>query len=76
VAVAGIDSLNIDAIEGDDGAGRPVHTTLLGAGVPIVEHLTNLHLLPTEGFTFTAVPPKIAGLGTFTVRAHAHVEAL
>jgi kynurenine formamidase len=76
VAVVGIDSLNIDAIDGDDGAGRPVHTTLLGAGIPIVEHLTSLHLLPAEGFTFTAVPPKIAGLGTFTVRAHAHVEAL
>ena len=74
VAVVGIDSLNIDAIDGDDGAGRPVHTTLLGAGIPIVEHLTDLHHLPSDGFTFTAVPPKIAGLGTFTVRAHAHLR--
>ena len=72
--MVGIDSLNIDAIDGDDGAGRPVHTTLLGAGIPIVEHLTDLHHLPSDGFTFTAVPPKIAGLGTFTVRAHAHLR--
>ena len=35
------------------------------------EHLTNLEALPHDGFTFTAVPPKIAGMGTFTVRAHA-----
>jgi arylformamidase len=73
-AVVGIDSLNIDAIDGPDGVGRPVHTTLLGAGIPIVEHLTNLDSLPHSGFTFTAVPPKIAGMGTFTVRAHAVVR--
>ena len=70
-AVVGIDSLNIDAIAGDAGQGRPVHTALLGAGIPIVEHLTELASLPRDGFTFTAVPPKIAGMGTFTVRAHA-----
>ena len=70
-AVVGVDSLNIDAIAGPDGAGRPVHTALLGAGIPIVEHLTGLDQLPPSGFTFTAVPPKIAGMGTFTVRAHA-----
>jgi arylformamidase len=70
-AVVGIDSLNIDAITGPEGDGRPVHTTLLGAGIPIVEHLTNLAALPRTGFAFTAVPPKIAGMGTFTVRAHA-----
>jgi kynurenine formamidase len=70
----GIDSLNIDATEGPTGYGRPVHTTLLGAGVPIVEHLTNLDALPQNAFAFTAVPPKIEGMGTFTVRAHAIVE--
>jgi kynurenine formamidase len=51
-----------------------VHTTLLGAGIPIVEHLTHLEELPNDGFTFTAVPPKVAGMGTFTVRAHATVR--
>lgn len=73
VALAGIDSLNIDATHSPDGDGRPVHTTLLRAGVPIVEHLTNLAALPDVGFRFTAVPPKVEGLGTFTVRAHAIV---
>lgn len=70
-AVVGIDSLNIDAIEGATAQGRPVHTALLGAGIPIVEHLTNLESLPHVGFTFTAVPPRIEGMGTFAVRAHA-----
>ena len=70
-AVVGIDSLNIDSITSPVGDGRPVHTLLLGAGIPIVEHLTNLDALPRDGFTFTAVPPKVAGMGTFTVRAHA-----
>lgn len=73
-SVVGIDSLNIDATEGPTGAGRPVHTTLLRAGVPIVEHLTGLAGLPRDGFTFTAVPPKVEGMGTFTVRAHALVS--
>lgn len=68
VACVGIDSLNIDATESGE---RPVHTTLLGAQIPIIEHLTNLGRLPEQGFTFTAVPPKIEGAGTFTVRAFA-----
>ena len=72
VACVGIDSLNIDAT---DGTGeRPVHTTLLRNEIPIVEHLTGLALLPATGFRFTAVPPKIAGAGTFTVRAFATVD--
>lgn len=71
VACVGIDSLNIDSTEGGD---RPVHTVLLGNEVPIIEHLTNLDQLPTDApFTFSAVPPKIAGAGTFTVRAYATI---
>jgi arylformamidase len=70
VACVGIDSLNIDSTSGGD---RPVHTTLLRAGIPIVEHLTGLDRLPPDGFRFTAVPPKIEGAGTFTVRAFATV---
>jgi arylformamidase len=67
-ALVGIDSFNIDSI--DDGT-RPVHTVLLGAGIPIVEHMTNLGALPDEGFEFNAVPPKVARMGSFPVRAHA-----
>jgi kynurenine formamidase len=66
--LAGIDSVNIDDIA--EGA-RPVHTILLGAKIPIVEHLCRLETLPAEGFEFFAVPVKVAGLGTFPVRAFA-----
>ncbi len=67
-ALVGIDSLNID----DTGDGtRPVHTALLGAGIPIVEHMTRLGDLPDTRFRFTAAPPKVRGMGTFPVRAFA-----
>jgi arylformamidase len=68
VALVGIDSLNIDDI-GD--LARPVHSALLGAEIPIVEHLCNLGTLPAGGFRFTAVPPKVSGVGTWPVRAFA-----
>ncbi|MFL5495181.1 MAG: cyclase family protein, partial [Gemmatimonadales bacterium] len=68
VALVGIDSLNIDDI-GD--LVRPVHSTLLGAEIPIVEHLCNLGPLPAGGFRFTAVPPKVSGFGSWPVRAFA-----
>ncbi|WP_020397911.1 cyclase family protein [Kordiimonas gwangyangensis] len=67
-ALVGIESLNIDDTSGGT---RPVHTTLLGAGIPIVEHMTGLDALPLEGFSFFAAPPKVKGMGTFPVRAHA-----
>lgn len=66
--LVGIDSLNID----DTSTGeRPAHTALLEAGIPIVEHLTNLDRLPEEGFRFSAAPVAVRGLGTFPVRAYA-----
>jgi kynurenine formamidase len=67
-ALVGIDSLNID----DTANGRrPVHTTLLAAGIPIVEHLTGLDRLPATGFLFFTVPVKVRGCGTFPARAFA-----
>ena len=66
--LVGIDSHTIDCTNGGE---RPVHSTLLRAGIPIVEHMTNLGALPDGGFRFFAVPPKISGMGTFPVRAHA-----
>ena len=68
--LVGIDSLNIDDTAGRE---RPAHSLLLRAGIPIVEHLTNLAALPARGFRFFAVPPKVAGMGTFPVRAFALV---
>lgn len=71
-ALVGIDSFNID---GTDDGHRPVHTVLLGAGIPIVEHMRGLELLPATGATFTAVPPKVRGMGTFPVRAYASLRS-
>lgn len=71
-ALVGIDSLNIDDTTGGE---RPVHTELLGHGVAIVEHLTGLSALTGDGFTFTATPPKVRGMGTFPVRAFATLPA-
>jgi kynurenine formamidase len=66
--LVGIDSLNID--DNSDGT-RPVHTVLLGAQIPIVEHMCNLAALPDSGFKFFAVPAPIKGMGSFPVRAFA-----
>lgn len=71
VKLVGIDSHNIDNTMGRT---RPVHTTLLGAEILIVEHLCNLNLLPKDGFTFSAIPPKFKGVGTFPVRAMAKLK--
>jgi kynurenine formamidase len=69
-AFVGIDSHNIDDTRTRS---RPVHTTLLRAGIPIGEHLTGLQQLPDGGFRFHAVPPKVSSMGTFPVRAYAVV---
>ncbi len=71
VALVGIDSLNIDDTSDRH---RPVHTILLGADIPIVEHLCNLQSLPERTFKFFAVPVKVKGFGTFPVRAFGTVE--
>jgi len=69
--LVGIDSHNIDDTRSRNS--RPVHTTLLREEILIVEHLRGLERLPERGFTFSAVPPKIKGMGTFPVRAFAQV---
>jgi arylformamidase len=69
--LVGIDSLNIDDTEDFS---RPAHTVLLGAGIPIVEHMCRLGSLPDRGFRFFAVPVKVKAFGTFPVRAFAIIE--
>lgn len=65
----GIDSLNIDDTE--DFA-RPAHTTLLGAGIPVCEHMTNLAALTDVAHArLHAVPIAWRGGTTFPVRAYA-----
>jgi len=66
VALVGIDALNVDDT-GD--ASRPVHNTVLGAGIPLLEHLTALDRLPDTGARLTALPPPVRGMGSFPVRA-------
>jgi arylformamidase len=66
--LVGIDSLSIDDT-GDPQ--RPAVSLLLGAGIPVCEHLTRLDTLPPSGFRFSAVPPKLRPMGSFPVRAHA-----
>lgn len=68
----GIDSLNIDDV--DDKA-RPVHTKLLGRGIPICEHLANLERAPESGAFLHAVPIAWKGGATFPVRAYLIADA-
>jgi kynurenine formamidase len=66
--LVGIDSLNVDSLADRH---RPAHTAILGADIPLVEHLTDLGALPPVGWRFFAVPPRIRGMATFPVRAFA-----
>jgi kynurenine formamidase len=69
-ALVGIDSVNIDSLTDKR---RPVHTILLGAQIPIVEHLCNLASI-TDGMRFFAAPVGVRGMGTFPTRAYALTE--
>jgi arylformamidase len=66
-AFVGIDSLNIDDTED---LSRPAHTRLLGAGIPVCEHMTNLAAVPRQGARLHAVPIAWVGGATFPVRAY------
>jgi len=68
VKLVGIDSLNIDDTTTNV---RPAHSILLGENILIVEHLTSLDQIPGHDFRFSAIPPKIKGVGSFPVRAFA-----
>lgn len=72
VGVVGIDSWNVDDTETRR---RPIHTHLLGAGILVVEHLTNLDRLPPDGFRFFAPVLAIRGGASFPVRAFAELAA-
>lgn len=71
-ALVGIDSHNIDDTRSRND--RPVHTILLASEILIVEHMRGLEQLPDAAFRFSAVPPKVRGMGTFPVRAFASLE--
>jgi arylformamidase len=67
-SIVGIDSFNIDSVAT---RARPVHTVLLGHGIPIIEHMCNLRDLPDASFALTAAPVAVRGMGSFPVRAFA-----
>jgi arylformamidase len=69
--LVGIDCANIDNMNDPK---RPAHTVLLGAGIPIVEHLTGLEALRSASFRFSAAPPALVGGTSFPVRAFAVTE--
>lgn len=70
IALLGIDALNVDDTSTN---ARPVHSTLLGAGILIVEHLCELNKIKGKEFLFSALPPKFEGVGSFPVRAYAEI---
>jgi arylformamidase len=71
-ALVGIDAINIDDTADPE---RPAHSLLLGAGIPVVEHLTGLDQVPPSGALFSAVPLRVRGFGTIPVRAYARLPA-
>ena len=67
----GIDSLNIDDTNDLE---RPAHTILLGAGIPVCEHMTNLERVPPAGGRLHAAPIAWVGGASFPVRAYVIAE--
>jgi kynurenine formamidase len=66
-ALVGVDFWNVD--DTHDPA-RPVHTALLGVGIPIVEHLRALDAVAADARTFV-VPLAVVGAPCLPVRAFA-----
>ena len=71
VRLVGIDSMIIDDTRGTE---RPVQPILRGSGILSVGHLCTLAVLPDEGFSCSALPPKVRGAGTCPVRAMARLR--
>jgi len=70
IAMLGVDFLNVDDTTDPR---RPAHTTLLRAGIPIIENLRNLGALPATGFRLHAATLPFEGVASFPVRAYAMV---
>ena len=73
----GLKSYMTDApgVDPASSASLPAHARLLGNGVPIVENLCNLGLLPiNRDFTISALPIKLAGAEAAPCRAAAWLD--
>jgi len=69
VELAGVDMPSVDQ------APYPAHRVLLGAGVPIVENLTNLEAIGADLFELVVLPLRLAGRDGSPVRAIAVATA-
>jgi arylformamidase len=68
---AGVRGVGVDAVSVDPLAALelPIHRILLGAGLIIVENLTNLAAIPHRSFLFSCLPLNIEGADGSPVRA-------
>lgn len=76
IKVLGIDTSGIE-VRNPDGSvfnGQPNHEILLGAGIPLVEYLTNLKELINQRFQTYILPVKMEGAEAFPVRVIAITE--
>jgi kynurenine formamidase len=66
----------MDIISADpaDAVALPVHNILLGAGMVLVENLTNLAAVPAPSFLFAGFPLKIRDADGSPIRAVAIVR--
>ena len=62
----GLDCISVDAV---DSRALPIHRILLGAGLVIIENLTNLAALPSADFDFCCFPLAIEDADGSPVRA-------
>lgn len=74
ISVLGIDTSGIEvrAEDGSASLGQPNHEMLLGAGIPLVEYMTNLGALLGKRFVTFILPVKVAGAEAFPVRIVAY----
>ena len=71
VGLVGVDCWNVDDTTTRR---RPIHTSLLQAGIVLVEHLCNLDRLPSSRFRFSAPVLRIKRGASFPVRAFAELD--
>ncbi|HTU02106.1 MAG TPA: cyclase family protein [Candidatus Sulfotelmatobacter sp.] len=71
VVTRGVKALGCDLATPDDPRDltRPVHLALLGRGIPIMEHVAHLEMLPRPRFQFVGVPLRIKGASGSPIRA-------
>jgi arylformamidase len=71
-ALVGVDFWNVDDTTNP---ARPAHTELLGAGIPIVEHMCDLDALPAAGASLWILPLRIESAASVPVRPIAVARA-